>query len=379
MCEYQYYEFQAIDGSLTEREIGELRAYSTRALITSTSFINEYSWGNFKGDEDAWMERYFDAFLYLANWGTHIVQFRIPAKLLDLETAKAYCSGESASVRSKGGKIVLKFISENDTGEDWVDGSGQLASLIGVRDGLLRGDLRALYLGWLLLAQTGELEDEEVEPPVPAGLGELSASLDGFAEFLRLDRDLLQVATMASRPLKEKNLDPTVVRGWVRRLGAMEKDDLITGLVLDRDVNAVRVLQQRFLRDESVGPEVDTTGSRTVATLLQLTETRAAERARAKAESSARAKAIREQEVAIAREAHLDSLVGQEPRLWAQAEAMADTKQPKKYDQAVQILADLRDMGFRNKAGDFKERLETFCRRHCQKPALIRRIRLAGL
>jgi hypothetical protein len=25
-----------------------------------------------------WMERYFDAFLYLANWGTHRIALRLP-------------------------------------------------------------------------------------------------------------------------------------------------------------------------------------------------------------------------------------------------------------------------------------------------------------
>jgi len=59
MSEYQYYEFQAIDRPLTSSEIDKLRSYSTRARITSTSFVNDYSWGSFKGDEDAWMERYF--------------------------------------------------------------------------------------------------------------------------------------------------------------------------------------------------------------------------------------------------------------------------------------------------------------------------------
>jgi len=49
MSEYQYYEFQAIDRPLTQEEMEELRAYSTRARITRTSFVNDYSWGRFKG------------------------------------------------------------------------------------------------------------------------------------------------------------------------------------------------------------------------------------------------------------------------------------------------------------------------------------------
>ncbi len=88
MSEYQYYEFQAVDRRLTAKEMDELRFRSTRARITPTSFINDYAWGSFKGDDDAWMEKYFDAFLYLANWGTHVLKLRLPSRLLDSRTAK---------------------------------------------------------------------------------------------------------------------------------------------------------------------------------------------------------------------------------------------------------------------------------------------------
>lgn len=38
-------------------------------------------WGDFKGDPDVWMERYFDAFVYLANWGSRQFSMRLPAEL----------------------------------------------------------------------------------------------------------------------------------------------------------------------------------------------------------------------------------------------------------------------------------------------------------
>ena len=41
MSEYQYYEFQALDRPLTQEQISELRAYSSRAQITPSSFVNE--------------------------------------------------------------------------------------------------------------------------------------------------------------------------------------------------------------------------------------------------------------------------------------------------------------------------------------------------
>ena len=49
MSEYQYYEFRAIDRPLDRKEMDELRALSTRAEITPTSFTNTYHWGDFKG------------------------------------------------------------------------------------------------------------------------------------------------------------------------------------------------------------------------------------------------------------------------------------------------------------------------------------------
>ena len=78
MSEYQYYEFQAVDRPLTPEQISVLRAYSSRAQITASSFIVVYSYGNFKGNPEKWLEQYFDAFLYLANWGSHHLMLGLP-------------------------------------------------------------------------------------------------------------------------------------------------------------------------------------------------------------------------------------------------------------------------------------------------------------
>jgi hypothetical protein len=44
VTEYQYYEFLTVDRPLTTKEMAELRSLSTRARITPTTFVNEYSW-----------------------------------------------------------------------------------------------------------------------------------------------------------------------------------------------------------------------------------------------------------------------------------------------------------------------------------------------
>jgi hypothetical protein len=67
MSGYQYYGFLAIDRPIGAGEREQLRAISSRARITSTSFVNSYDWGNLKADPLKLLERYFDLFCYVAN------------------------------------------------------------------------------------------------------------------------------------------------------------------------------------------------------------------------------------------------------------------------------------------------------------------------
>ncbi|MBI3926096.1 MAG: hypothetical protein HY319_11185 [Armatimonadetes bacterium] len=70
-------EVQAIDRPLTTQEQATLRKYSSRATITASRFAVDYSWGDFKRNAAEWIETYFDAFLYPANWGTHELMLRL--------------------------------------------------------------------------------------------------------------------------------------------------------------------------------------------------------------------------------------------------------------------------------------------------------------
>jgi hypothetical protein len=78
VSEYQYYEFRAIDRPLTDRQMQELRAISTRAAISRTSFSNYYTFGDLKANPRDLLAKYFDASLYFANWLYLEVTFSIP-------------------------------------------------------------------------------------------------------------------------------------------------------------------------------------------------------------------------------------------------------------------------------------------------------------
>jgi hypothetical protein len=178
LSEYQYYEFLAVDRPLDDRQQAEVRRLSTRARITATSFVNEYHWGDFRGNPSTMMERFYDAHLYLANWGTRHVMLRLPRSLVDAEVAEQYCVGDQVTAWTSGKHLILSVTSEAEE-ESWdYEPQGFLAAIVGVRGELAAGDHRGLYLAWLAGYGTWERDEsdfddednDEPEPPVPPGL-----------------------------------------------------------------------------------------------------------------------------------------------------------------------------------------------------------------
>jgi hypothetical protein len=379
MSEYQYYEFQAVDRPLDEREMQELRAHSSRATITPTRFVNHYDWGDFKGSPSAWMERYFDAFLYLANWGTHQLMLRLPQGALDLDAARAYCCGESASATVAGDFVVLAFESDDEADDDWDDGSGWLSSLIPLRADIAGGDQRALYLAWLLCAQNGELDDGAVEPPVPPGLGSLNASLQAFAGFLRIDGDLVAVAAERSPEVDAAAFRAALER-WVAALPDGEKTEFLVRVAAGDEPQLRAELLRRFRGDRPVVGADDLPRRRTVAALMAAAERRAAVRHRREAEAAARERAQRERAEAALRDRYLTALAGREAETWRRVVALIATKQPGKYDAAVRLLVDLRDLGARDgRVAEVDARIRALYDQHARKPSLVGRLQKAGL
>ena len=241
MSEYQYYEFLALDRPLTEAEQAEVRRLSTRARITATSFTNEYQWGDFRGSPDELMRDYYDP---------------------------------QVSVSATRDHVILDATSEDESGDWEEDLEGSLSAIVGVRSELAAGDLRPLYLAWLSGYGTWERdedafddEDEDVvEPPVPAGLGSLTASQRALADFLRVDADLLAVDAETSPPLPEAKQDPRRMAAHIAGIPASEKDRLL-GLVATGQAARARAELLRGFRDQP-GDESSSRPRRTVAELL---------------------------------------------------------------------------------------------------------------
>jgi len=385
VSEYQYYEFRALDRRLTAEQQQRLRSLSTRAEISATRLANEYSFGNFRGDPGRLLEEYFDAYLYAANWGTRELAFRLPRALLDAETARRYCDEEHRAWATETAEhVIVRFRWDDDEGDDWIEGDGLLDPLIEARSELAAGDLRLLYLGWLLKIQLSDLDEagedqaDEVEPPVPAGLRQLSDSLASVAKFLRIDDDLIVTAAKASGPLAQVTDDG--IADWVTALPATEKDKYLTMVAEGEGAQVEALLVQRFRREGRPAGSAPGTVRRTARELLAGAQARRAARDAAQARAREEARARRAAEQAAAYERHLEQLAGRKDETWQQVEQLTMFSKPKEYDQATQLLKDLHEIARREEdTSAFTARVRELRTRYAKRPSLMERFDKAGL
>ena len=128
---------------------------STRATITRWDFSNEYHFGNFHGHAREMLQRGYDVHLHYANFGIRRLMIRLPAGLpCDRRTFKAFRvpHGLEWHPDKRGPAGILEIQPEADAGtynEIVYDIRGLLPKIAPVRELLLAGDLRPLYLGWL--------------------------------------------------------------------------------------------------------------------------------------------------------------------------------------------------------------------------------------
>lgn len=380
MSQYQYYEFLATDRPLDQRELAELRAISSRADVTPTRFSNEYSYGELKADPTELLERYFDVHVYVANWGTRRFAMRLPRDAVPPDDLATYCVGAGESVQAVAKYTIIELWSRTEAYDGWVEGSGWMGSLAGVRAELLLGDKRALYLAWLHGLDGGDrydLDDDDQEPPVPAGLGKLSAALASLVEFLRIDPQLVAAAAEAS---VDEQPEPVGMAMWIARLAPREKDGLLLRVAQGEHADVAAALVRRFRAELRQDDGAAIPRRRTVAELLARTDALRKAEAQRQARAVAEAQRKHEEAAAAAKTKRLDALATRKSAAWLQIKRLVDSKQPKAYDDAVKLLADLRDLAARERDDtDFALRIRALREAHAKKPSFLKRLDEAGL
>jgi hypothetical protein len=339
---------------------------------TSRQAVFTYSFGDFHADPKKVLEKCFDAMLYLANWGTKRLMFRFPRALVNAEALAPYCFSDSISTTVTKNSVIVDMCINEEAGGEWIEGEGWLTSLIALRQDVLRGDLRVLYLAWLRAAMLeGELEEFEhqPEPPVPANLRKLSAPLKKFVELFEVDKDLIAVASEASG--EKDDAFERELETWVARLSEKERNEfLIRAARGESHVEAELVKRLRELSLEGKSADRPSAARRrTISELLA-----------AACEGTKRRRDRERQQTEKARIRKLEELAPKQPAMWDQVRALIEKKQANAYDEAVAVLRQLRDLAEHlGQLERFASRVHQIAEDYRNRPALRQRLERAGL
>ncbi|MEW6664396.1 MAG: hypothetical protein AB1512_04140 [Thermodesulfobacteriota bacterium] len=386
MSEYQYYEFLAIDRPLSAEEMKELRAISNRAEITQTRFCVVYNWGDLKGSPQKMMEKYFDAHVYITNWGTYQFMLRFPRGVVAEETLGQYAVEGVLTCRTTRDHLIVSWQRNDEDGGEWVSGEGWLALLVPIREEIERGDHRALYIGWLAGMKywlTDDVDEDwekegATEPPVPRGLDSLTAAQGALAKLLDIDKDLLKAASLASPALSVEDA-PRQIAEWVATVPETEAREYLLAVLRGESTKAERQIRSRyhdFLRLHDAGRGAEAQKRRTVGEIRVLVQEARKEREKQKALERERKRIEGERK----RHEYLREVAGRFPHWWKQADAYAEEQKASSYDLARNILVDLRDAyAQEGRQEEFATRLQSFTSKYTRRPALIRRLKDADM
>ena len=364
LSEYQYYEFQAIDRPLNETDRQALRAMSTRARITATSFANEYHWGSLKGSPGRMMERWFDLHLYLANWGTRRLMIRLPQRLVARPRLDRLLHNvEIARVSESGENLIVDIQYDGEphyTDQD--DDTDCLAAMAPLRTDVLAGDWRLFYLLWLTEVESGRLDNGDTEPL--RGIGPLTGALKAFADLFSIDPDLVQAAAESSLHGNGAGLSDATVRATVAAIPEREKVELLCRLV-SGDPHVAGEVGCRVREAAAAAAGEAAAGRRTVADL----RTRAAEiRNQREVAAAERREAERRSRLATVRQRGV--------AVWREVETEVQKRQANGYDRALALLLELRALAQEDDTmAAFSDRVRSLRDRHSRKLRFIERLR----
>ena len=372
MSEYQYYEFAAIDGPISDEGLRYARGCSSRANVSRVRWQNTYTFGDFHGSVDTLLKHY-DAHFYIANWGTVRLGLALPKGAITPEAIQPYLRGgeqyeDTLTVKKIGNRCIVWWERNEEGGWGWTEGEGLIDQLIGVREELMRGDYRSLFLGWLADFDPDEWRDPEdgavIMPPIPAGLDHLSPALAALIKQFPVDPDALAVAAELS---EARTQDRIPIAAVLERLSVSEMRALLArvaeggGSGVLTELNRLTYPQVQI----PIGQAMRCTDF--AAKIIETREDRHKKEAKV-----SEAKRQREAEL---RKQHLASVMQRADTIWSGLDPLMDQKIASAYDQAAAQLQELRDADAQaGDTGGFQQKLNGFRRRYSNRPAMMRRI-----
>ena len=341
MSEYQCYQWKKVGRSLSSKQRKEVSSLSSHISVTADSAEVTYNWGDFKHDPQVVLARYFDIFLYEANWGTQRVGFRFDPDTVDTDRLVDFTVGDSLEIKkTEGGIFIEVWFEENwiessysyydqyeDTGGWW-----RLEAFESIYRQIRQGDYRGLFLLWLKGCELSPKEEKRVA--LPNGMAKLEEEHRILIDFVGVNERLIKQAAERSRPLPKKKKVEEPLDIHLSKLPVDRKEDYVRRLVSE-DAHTVQSDLKRELRKLGNCQSPNYLGE-----VVCYEDLANAAKHEAQLEAPQRAKEEKERR----RKEYLAELGQREDELLDRVHELVSEKKTKSYDEAVLLLRGLEDL-----------------------------------
>jgi hypothetical protein len=266
MSDQQYTHFISDLRPLDEKQLAYMRKQSSQARIDDRELIHH---GDFRGKTLQMLRRGFCSYMHFNASGARRLMFRLPAGLPcsakrfaafqpdcgviwheDKPSAPAKVKGMRdkpspgdfvaaplrrpllrtvPGERKRGGILEISTQAQDRSAIDQIDPRvPRLYQLAVAHNMLIAGDLRPLYVAWLACNR----DEEALEPPVPAGLGNNNGVLDAMANFYGIQPGLIEAAARRSPAIAEPN-DHDNIEKWIAQRSAKDLRNVVRTFLSD--------------------------------------------------------------------------------------------------------------------------------------------------
>lgn len=348
MSERQSICFQAVDRPLNDAQLEFARQQSSRAEVTKWSLSVDYNYSSFRGNVDGLLRGGYDVYVNFVNYGIREIRLRLPGGLpFAKETWSQYLvlSSLEWTKDSKGPGGILKLCIHHEPGafddvwhlENYADAAAK------IREHLMTGDLRALYLFWLCAAN-GDYDPEELrEPPVPHGIADLPDCSADLLEFFGHDPLVLVAAGKGIPSVQADASADQAVKTWLASLDRVRAEEMLEHLLFGDTATEKSKLLAEFREARAPSNWPTTDRALTFQELIEQTNLLREEENAEQAQLAAAA-AQRKAEKASRERAQRLQQMKQSPDQWLQeVDRLVKLKGTDNYTAAAEMLSELRE------------------------------------
>ncbi|MGL4476291.1 MAG: hypothetical protein ACRCT7_17855 [Shewanella sp.] len=368
MSEYQYYKFERLDGYLDAKARQALRAISSRAEISATSFQVYYTYSDLKADPFKLLLKYFDIGFYYADWGSIDVYIKLPAGTIP-EALLGFSSDGLHVHQSDEWQLLIFSLEEYGEYFDDEQADDFFQHLAALRSELMQGDWRLVYFMWL---KAFDCNDElERVPLIQFDFEHLSEEVQVFAALYDIPLALVKALAMVlnEQPSHQAKQTQFQFDEWLSNLKEVEKDTLLRTLFEQGQLTRHQALAltrkepantdetyQYWLTPDLISPFIEQAQSQVQQ-----------EQAAALAKKMALEKAEKEKA--------LTDIYNQRERCWQQVQEQADRTCASGYDAASRYLHQLCEAyQFKAEEAAFEQRFKRFVVANNSRKALLNRL-----